>query len=459
VDTLAIVLIFAALLVGGIVGWLVGAREAAGAKRTTEALRLQLDGVVEERDSARGELDEMRKEAHQLSLDKTRLEQDAINFNEQKRLLLEAQEALKREFESAGNKVLEKAQEAFLNRAQERFAQSEEKSAERIQTLLAPVGERLKSYEEQVTALEAKRVDAFGQLTGLLHSMRDGQEAVRSEAARLGNSLRAAPKASGRWGELHVKNVLEKCGLSEHYDYVAEQSVEAESGRLRPDFVVDVPGGRKIVIDAKNIWRSYDKALNAVDDEEKSKLLDEHAAVLRGHIKALSQKSYASEFEGSSDYVVLFIPGEHLLYAALEKDDGLWNLAFDNNVLLAPPTNLVAICRTVATVWQHEGLAQSAREIGKIGTNLYDSLAKTQDDIAKMGNALESAVARYNDFTKTYDSNVLSRARMLRDKHVAIKNREVSEEIRHIEAIPKIADRKLDRLVDTPDEEDAPSAA
>ncbi len=389
-------------------------------------------------------LDELRRSNGALTAELATLKEKTANFDEQKRLLIEAREELLKEFQNTGSAVLTKAQEAFLERANERLGHSEKTSEEKLKALLDPVGKRLEAYEKQVAALEEKRTDAFGRLYQQITEMQRGQELVRAEAERLGSSLRAAPKASGRWGELQVKNVLEKCGLSEKYDFVAEKSVSTDAGRLRPDFVVDIPGGKQVIIDAKNIWRSYDASLNAPDEPEKERLLKDHTAVLRGHIKALSQKSYSSEFEGSSDYVVLFVPGEHLLYSALERDDQLWNFAFESNVLLATPTNLVAICRTVATVWQHEGLAQNAKEIGKIGTNLYDSLAKTQADIVGMGNALQQAVNKYNQFTTTYDSNVVSRARMLREKDIAIKKREVDDAVHHIEATPQLPKQPTD---------------
>jgi DNA recombination protein RmuC len=375
------------------------------------------------------------------------LREKTANFEEQKRLLHESREALLKEFQNAGAKVLGEAQKSFLERAGERFDHAEKANEARIKALLEPVGSKLTSYEEQVRQLEAQRVDAFGNLTGLMQAMREGQDAVRAEAARLGNSLKAAPKASGRWGELHVKNVLDKCGLAERYDYVAEQSVSSQDGRLRPDFVVDVPGNKKIIIDAKNIWKDYDRAVSSDVSSEKDKALVDHVNAIKSHIKLLSAKGYYGHIEGAADYVVLFIPGEHLLYAALEKDDGLWNFSFSHNVLLATPTNLVAICKTVATVWQQEGLTRDAQEIGRLGAGLYDSLAKTQEDIAKMGTALEAAVSRYNDFTTTYDSSVLSRARMLKDKHIAIKKRVISDDTKFVEKLPKPSSRVLGSVV------------
>lgn len=364
------------------------------------------------------------------------LKADAQNFAEKERLLLQAQEALRREFENAGNKVLAKAQEAFLSRAQERFAQSEEKNAERIRTLLAPVGERLQSYEQQIQTLEKQRVDAFGELRGVIESVRAGQEQVKAEAARLGNSLRNAPKARGRWGEQQLRNVLEQCGLAEHTDFVTEHSIETDEGRLRPDAIIAIPGQKKLVIDAKVSLNAYQEAFEAPDELAREAALALHVASMRNHVQQLGAKSYQSQFEDAPDYVVMFVPGEHFVAAALEKDPDLWDFAFRNRVLLATPTNLVAIARTVAQVWRQDGLAREAREIGRIGGELYDRLAVAADHLKRVGSGLTSAVDNYNKFVGSFERNVLSAGKRLRDKHIEIGKREI-EDVPVVESLPR----------------------
>ncbi|MFC3214420.1 DNA recombination protein RmuC [Novosphingobium panipatense] len=387
-----------------------------------------------------GRIDGLLREQRALSDELATLREKSANFDEQKRLLVEAQEGLRKEFENAGAKVLAGAQEAFLRSASERFEQSEKTSAERISAILAPVGQRLKSYEEQVSALEAKRVDAFGQLTGQIEALRVGQEMVRAEAVRLGNSLRNAPKARGRWGEQQLKNVLEQCGLTEHTDFETEQSINTEEGRLRPDAIVRVPGNKQLVIDAKVSLNAYQDAFEAEDEAARTAFLTQHATSMRNHIQALGAKSYQSQFENAPDYVIMFVPGEHFIAAALDHDSGLWDFAFDRKVLLASPTNLVAIARTIAQVWQQEGLAREAREIGKLGSDLYDSLAKTQEDLGKVGVHLGRAVNSFNDFARTYETNVMSRGRRLGEKHIKIGKRTISDDVASIEVSPRFAD-------------------
>lgn len=382
------------------------------------------------------QVDALRTEQRQLASELATLREKTANFDEQKRLLIDAQEALRKEFENAGAKVLEGAQEAFLRRADARFTETEKANAERLRTLLAPVGERLKSYEEQVTALEAKRVDSFGQLTGLIQSMREGQEKVRAEAARLGNSLTNAPKARGRWGERALQNVLEQCGLSEHTDFALEHSLNTEEGRLRPDAIVRIPGNKQLVIDAKVSLNAYQAAFEANDDAERSRHMDLHARSMRNHVQTLGTKAYQSQFEDAPDYVVMFVPGEHFVAAALEQDPELWDFAFRNRVLLATPTNLVAIARTVAQVWRQDGLAREAREIGRMGGELYDRLATAADHLKRVGAGLETAVNNYNKFVGSFERNVLTSGRRLRDKHIEIGKREI-EDVPGIEAAPR----------------------
>ncbi|MBU2588807.1 MAG: DNA recombination protein RmuC [Alphaproteobacteria bacterium] len=382
----------------------------------------QADGLAQQLDAARAENAQFRAER--------------AGFAEQKRLLEESRDKLMKEFENTGAAVLGKAQEAFLKRAEERLGHSEKASEEKLKALLAPVGDRLASYEKQVAELEAKRTDAFGQLTGVIQSMREGQEEIRKEARRLGNSLTNAPKARGRWGERALQNVLEQCGLAEHTDFHLEQSMETDEGRLRPDAIVNVPGQKKLVIDAKVSLNAYQAAFEADDDGERKRHLDLHAKSMRNHVQTLGGKSYQSQFDDAPDYVVMFVPGEHFVAAALEHDPELWDFAFRNKVLLATPTNLVAIARTVAQVWRQDKMANEAAEIGRMGAELYDRLATAAEHLKRVGGGLESAVSNYNKFVGSFERNVLSSGRRLAEKGVEIGKREI-EPVPLVESAPR----------------------
>ncbi len=443
-----------ALFAGLLVGWFAGSRPVAEWRSRFETRDAEARGLDEQfrraitelagaseraarADQLTDDLAAARDEREAVRAELATLKANAAHFEEQKRLLLEAQEALKKEFENAGSKVLEKAQEAFLSRAQARFEESEKTQGERLSALLAPVGNKLENYEKQVRELEEKRVDAFGQLLGQIDALRSGQEQVRREAQRLGNSLTNAPKARGRWGERALQNVLEQCGLSEHTDFSTEHSVETEQGRLRPDAIVRIPGNKQLVIDAKVSLNAYQEAFEAEDDDDVRKAaLTQHARSMRNHVQTLGAKSYQSQFDEAPDYVVMFVPGEHFVAAALEHDPELWDFAFRNKVLLATPTNLVAIARTVAEVWRQDTIAREAVEIGKAGAELYERLATAADHLKRVGSGLESAVKNYNNFVGSFERNVLSSGKRLRDKGIAIGKREI-DDVPLVEASPR----------------------
>ena len=450
---LAVVSLLLGLGVGGAVCWLLASRpvadlrerlaasEAAAAARDSEFKR-----AVAELGAARIEVatlgeraaraDELGEVVDGLREENARFRAERAAFAEQKRLLEESRANLLKEFENTGAAVLSKAQEAFLKRAEERLGHSEKASEEKLKALLAPVGDRLKSYEDQVQALEKQRVDAFGQLAGVIEEMRKGQDAVRREAQRLGNSLTNAPKARGRWGEKALQNLLEQCGLAQHTDFIMEHSVETEDGRLRPDAIVRIPGGKVLVIDSKVSLNAYQEAFEADTDEARARFLAEHVKSMRNHVQTLGNKSYQSQFAEAPDYVVMFVPGEHFVAAALEADPDLWNFAFDKRVLLATPTNLVAIARTVAQVWRQDGLAREAQEIGRMGAELYDRLATAAEHLKRVGGGLESAVNNYNKFVGSFERNVLSSGRRLADKGVEIGKRAI-EDVPLVESAPR----------------------
>lgn len=426
---LAIALLLLGLALGAFGGWFAGSRPAA-------ELRDRLADAEAEAKELDGRFRTAIKDLSDTSIQLATLQANAAHFDEQKAALIAAQESLRKEFEAAGAKILTQAREQMMAEAQQRFAHSEEKSAERLKALLAPVDQRLKSYEEQVQGLEKQRSDAFSQLFGQINELRLGQERVQQEAARLGNSLRNAPKARGRWGEQQLKNLLEQCGLAEHTDFVTEHSVTTEEGRLRPDAVVRIPGQKNLIIDAKVSLNAYQDAFAADTEDDRARHLAAHAAAMRTHVQQLGAKAYHTQFKDAPDYVVMFVPGEHFVAAALELDPGLWDFAFERRVLLATPTNLVAIARTVAMVWSQDKLAREAIEIGRLGSEIYDRIATAGEHLKGVGAGLERAVRKYNDFVGSFERNVMTSGRRLRDKGVAIGKREI-EDVPLVEAMPR----------------------
>lgn len=426
-DSLGIVLIALVLgLAGGVaLGWFAGSRPVADLKARCADL--------DEKFRAAG------AELGRAQIENATLRANSENFDKQIALLNSAREELLAQFRATGGEVLSKAQEQFLKTATEKLGHSEKASEEKLKALLDPVGKALEKYEQQVGKVERDRSEAYGNLTGLIQALREGQEAVRAEAARLGNSLTNAPKARGRWGERALQNVLEQCGLSEHTDFDLEHSLDTDDGRLRPDAIVHVPGQKKLVIDAKVSLNAYQEAFEANDDAARRAALDQHARSMRSHVQTLGAKSYQSQFDEAPDYVVMFVPGEHFVAAALEHDPELWDFAFHNKVLLATPTNLVAIARTVAMVWKQDQLAREAVEIGKAGAELYDRLAVAAEHLKRVGSGLDSAVNNYNKFVSSFERNVLASGRRLRDKGIEIGKREI-EDVPQIESAPRHAE-------------------
>ena len=413
---------FAALVLGGAFGWLLGGR-GSGALRAERDMHQELARkTAMELDVATAERDEARYRQVALEAERAAREQA---FEQRITELREARDSLTAQFSEVGGKLLGEAQKQFLEQADQRFRQAEEASGASLKSLLQPVNERLLRYEEAVGKVENERREAYGNLQGLMESMRVSNEAVRSEAAKLGNSLRNAPKARGRWGEQQLRNVLEASGLSEHADFQTEVSVEGDDGRLRPDVIITVPGNHCLVIDAKMSFVAYQEAFEHADEDRRTALLIQHAASMKAHVNALGMKAYWSQFPTAPDYVIMFVPGEHFLTAALEHDPNLWDYAFEKQVLLATPTNLIAIARTVAAVWRQERVANDAREIAELGKELYSRLATMGGHVGKMGRNLDTAVSAYNALVGSLESQVLTQARRFEDLNVDTGAKEI----------------------------------
>ena len=438
------------LAVGALIGWLLGGRGAATLKAERDSHLVNFKKAALDLEAA-----DREREAHALSLATLTATRDADvrAHAAQIAALTEARDALSAQFQEVGAKLLDQAQTRFLESAGTQFKASETAASTRLQQLLAPVHDRLQKYEEAVDKVEKERTAAFGNLSGVLESLRVSNEGVKAEAARLSNSLRNAPKARGRWGEQQLRNVLENCGLSEYADFQTEVSVGVEDGgRLRPDVIVRVPGGQSLVIDAKVSLNAYQDAFNAEDESARLSGLIAHAASLKAHINSLGNKAYWTQFDTAPEYVILFIPGEHFLAAALETDQGLWDFAFEKRVLLATPTNLIAIARTVAAVWRQERMADQAREIAILGKELYARMSTMGGHIARVGRNLDTAVGAYNSFVGSFESQVLTQARRFEALDIDTANKT-------IDAPPMVdtAIRQQSKLVavPAPDEEAA----
>jgi DNA recombination protein RmuC len=434
-DPIALVIIVLALIAGLALGWFLGGRGVAEMRaerdaRTEEFKRAIVDlaGAQERANSAdqlRLDLATMRDERDHGRTELATLRADARAFEARLTELKEAKDIMAAQFADVANRLLGDAQKSFLERANERFHQAGESNEAKLKALLQPVEATLRRYEANVSKVEGERKEAYGNLAGLMESMRIGQESVKSEAAKLVNALRSAPKARGRWGEQQLRNVLETCGLAEHTDFAMEVSVESEGGRLRPDAIVRVPGGKSLVIDAKVSLNAYQDAHAALDEKERAAHMAAHVTSMKTHVAALGAKAYQTQFDDTPDYVIMFVPGEHFLAAALEHAPDMWDYAFDRRVLIATPTNLIAIARTVAAVWRQEKLAGEARQIAELGKELHARLATMGGHVSRLGKNLETAMGAYNAFVGSLESQVMTSARRFESLNLETGGKEI----------------------------------
>jgi DNA recombination protein RmuC len=288
-----------------------------------------------------------------------------------------------------------------------------------VEHIVAPLKESLSKVDGRLNELEVARTRAYSELATQVRSLAETQKELRSETGNLVSALRDRPNVRGRWGEIQLRRVVEMAGMVEHCDFETQHHVATEDGRLRPDLVVKLPGGGNVVVDAKVACQAYIEALECSDDDLRSAKLRDHARQVRDHVAKLAAKSYWSQFDRTPDFVVLFIPGENFLNAALEQDPALLEDGFTERVLIATPTSLVGLLRTVAFGWRQETIAESAKQVADLGRELYTRLATLTEHFAKVGRGLETAVRSYNEAVGSLETRVLPSARKFKEHGIA----------------------------------------
>ena len=379
----------------------------------------------------------------QLAVAEERLRGEETRFAEKTRLLDEAQAALKDAFGSLSRDALKSNSEMFMAEARRQFealqASSKQDLAARekaIEALVGPVRETLGKFDQQVQALEKTRLGAYTELKTQLASLADSQRDLKTETGNLVKALRA-PHVRGRWGELTLKRAVEMAGMLEHCDFVEQDNTESESGRLRPDMVVRMPGGKRIVVDAKVPLAAYLEALEATDEDVRRQRMLDHARQLRDHINRLSSKQYWAQYPHETpEFVVLFIPGEVFYAAALQADPTLIETATAQKVMLASPANLIPLLRAVHYGWQQEAIAANARDISALGREMHDRLRTLAGYWSKMGSQLSGAVKLYNQATSSLESRVLVSARKFQDLKATTETLDVLEQIEQLPREP-----------------------
>jgi DNA recombination protein RmuC len=317
-----------------------------------------------------------------------------------------------------------------LHLATERFANLQsgatadlEQRRTAIENLVKPVAESLGKVEKQIGDIEKNRVGSYENLLAVVTNLQSTQQDLRRETGNLVGALRR-PNVRGRWGELQLRRVVELAGMLDRVDFKEQVNVHAEGGSLRPDLVVHLPGGKNIIVDAKAPLAAYLDSLEMADDEARTRKLEDHAKQIRDHIQKLSAKSYWAEFD-TPEFVVLFIPGEAFYSAALEQDSSLIEGGIDRKVILATPTTLIALLKTVAYGWRQEALANDAREIAALGRDLHDRLVTMAAHWARMGKSLAGTMTAFNDAVGSLESRVLPTARRFRDLKVSAEGKEI----------------------------------
>ncbi len=387
-----------------LVGLLVGAAVAM------VALRPRLRALGAEAGRA-GELDRALVRAH------ADLEHERVLGEQRLATLADAQTRLSDAFKALSADALQASVGRLteLARAQLQTTQTEARSdldqrQRAVEQLVAPLREQLCRVDVQLQSLDRERRESRGQLNAQLKQLSETNERLRSETGALVTALRK-PNARGQWGQMQLRKVVELAGMVKHCDFSEQAALPGEEATLRPDLIVNLPGGKHVVVDAKAPLQGVLDAYEARDEQAREGFLRDHARLLRKHVKALAEKSYWSGLDSTPDFVVMFLPGEHLYSAALEVDPTLIEDAMARRVLIATPTTLVAMMQAVAYGWQQERVAQSAQAVAETGRELHTRLVKLSTLLAKLGGRLNGTVQAYNDAIGSYEARVLPGAR------------------------------------------------
>jgi DNA recombination protein RmuC len=335
--------------------------------------------------------------------------------------------ALEKTFSSLSSAALSQNNQTFLQLAQESLKQFHvqargdlEQKEKAVENLVKPIREALEKTEQQIHQMENARKEAYGALSRHLETMAQTQLQLHGETRNLVQALRR-PEVRGQWGELTLKRLTELAGMVEYCDFTQQESISTSEGIQRPDMVVRMPDGREIVVDVKTPLDAYLSAIEATDDAARAKHLEHHARKVRERVSELSRKAYWSQFKNAPDFVVLFIPGDQFLSAALDIDRNLLEDALRQKVILATPTSFVALLRAVAYGWRQEQLAANAEHIRDTGVELYSRLTTFSEHLAKVGSSLDSAVGNYNKAVGSFESKVLPGARKFTEMGVSAK--------------------------------------
>jgi DNA recombination protein RmuC len=376
----------------------------------------------------------------EIAVLKAQLKSDEQLERERQAALERSLDRLKSSFDTVANTSLRSNSELFLQLAREHLGQHQQSAVsaltereKAIETMLGPIREALNKTEQQIQRIEKDRAETFGSLKSSLESVALGQQALQQETLRLVNALRR-PEVRGQWGEMTLRRLAELAGMVEHCDFKEQVHVRAEDGNLRPDMIVHMPDGRDLVVDVKTPLDAYLDAVNASTDEARAVALRRHANAIAERVRQLGAKNYWSQFERSPDFVILFIPGDQFLSAALAEQPNLLEDAIRQDVIIATPTSFVALLKAVAYGWRQMALAQNAETIRNLAEDLYKRLGVFTTHLAKLGRNLSNSVDHFNAAVGSLERQVLPGARKFTELGVR-----PDREIEPLEPIDKLA--------------------
>ena len=382
----------------------------------------------------------------------TLLESQHESMQEKARTLSEVRRNIETTFKSLAGDALRSNSSEFLKLAEVNFRHLHSKASgaleqreKAVESMVTPIREALEKTDEQIRKMEKERQQAFGSLNQHLRFMAEAQEQLRGETRNLVQALRR-PEVRGQWGELTLKRLAELAGMVEHCDFEQQHSVDTEQGKQRPDMVVRMPGEREIIVDAKAPMDAYLSAVEAGDETQRKRELQRHTRNLRDRVRELASKGYWKHRSESLDFVVLFVPGDQFLSAALESDPKLLEDALVDKVVLATPSSLVALLRAIAYGWRQEALAKNAEHIRTIGEELYERMSVFAGHLDRVGSSLERSVESYNKAVGSFDSRVLPGVRKFSD--MGIQAKQEIPELQPLERLPRRVQNASDNSAD-----------